>query len=355
MSFDRQPELSVIVPVLNEEEQLAPFLRELAGQREIGLELIVSDGGSSDRSVPLAEGLSRGLPFPVRVIVGGRGRGRQLNLGAEAARAPTLLFLHVDSAFADPLALRKGVDALTAATRPGKAPVAGHFALEFHFPDKPPFPYRFYGAKAALNRPGCTHGDQGFLLASSFFRRLPPFAAELPFMEDTFFAEEVRRQGSWLLLPARIRTSPRRFLTEGLLPRQTLNAILMSLAHTGHPGVLASLEGSYRSQRTATRLRLAPFLRALDRAIGALPREQRRGLWRTTGGYVRANAWQIPFLFDMLWGVETEGEGGRFLAFHDRFVAGMLDNRFGDRAAAALTRVWFALALLSSRREGDGG
>ena len=347
MSFELSPELSVIVPVYNEEGNVAPFLAALSRQQGVRLEVILSDGASSDRSIPNAQRLARELPFPLRVIEGPKGRGGQLNRGAEAARARTLLFLHIDSSFEDPLALRKALDALREAERPGEK-VAGRFALSFHFPGKTPLPYRFYEAKATLDRPGCTHGDQGFLVGRAFFNEIGPYDTALPLMEDTFLAERVRKAGRWLLLPARITTSARRFQTEGLLPRQSLNAILMNLAHIGQLSLVHCLKTSYRSQGETGRLKLKPFLAPLDEAIRALTDDQRRQLWYRTGAYVRGNAWQLAFLADVLTGSVQEGKGGRVLVFYDRFLARLIDNRGGDLGAALLTRLWFRLTLLAA-------
>lgn len=46
--------LSVIIPVLNEEAEIADVLTALAPLRARGVETIVVDGGSSDRTVTLA-------------------------------------------------------------------------------------------------------------------------------------------------------------------------------------------------------------------------------------------------------------------------------------------------------------
>src|ERR1700674_5517741 len=72
----------------------------------------------------------------------------------------------------------------------------------------------------------CTHGDQGFLLRRGFFNAVGPFEESLPMLAETRFAEAVRNRGEWLLLPAEIQTSARRFEIEGLRERQTLNAII---------------------------------------------------------------------------------------------------------------------------------
>lgn len=349
LSPERPPELSVIVPVLNEGPFIARFLEGLALQREVSLELVISDGGSADDSVAQAEKVYHGLPFPVRVIGGGKGRAAQMNQGAAAARADRLLFLHIDSSFPDPLALRKGLDLLAGAAPCAR--VAARFALAFDFEGEVPLPYRYYGAKARLDRPGCTHGDQGLLIGAPFFDQIGPFDSSLPLMEDTFLAEKIRREGQWLLVPAEIRTSPRRFLQEGLLPRQTLNAILMNLAHQGRLGLFRLLKESYRSQHKAKRLKLLPFLEPLARDIAALPAAERRRLWYETGGYVRSNAWQIPFFLDLL--LTGREKGGALLWLHDRFLARLLDNPLGNLCTAALVRLWFA-ATLAQLREREG-
>jgi rSAM/selenodomain-associated transferase 2 len=351
LSCKAPPELSVIVPVYNEEANIAPFLAEMARQREIEIEVIISDGGSTDRSIAALTSLVDQLPYPVAVVQGGKGRGRQMNLGADVARSAILLFLHIDSNFPDALALRKGVDAFHAAAPASGGEVAGHFSLQFHFDATPPLPYRYYAAKASLDRPGCTHGDQGLLIGAGFFQRIGSFDAALPLMEDTLLAERIRETGSWILLPACLRTSPRRFLTEGLLPRQTLNAILMNLAAIGRLELIECLRESYRSQDAARRLRLAPFLSVLRREIAELPARERRHLWYDTGSYVRSNAWQIPFLLDVFSGKVAEGRGGVFLGVHDRVVGRLIDNRASNWVTALLVWGWFRVTLQISQRE----
>jgi rSAM/selenodomain-associated transferase 2 len=346
LSYEKHPELSVVVPVYNEEENVASFLTGMARQQGVRMELILSDGGSDDGSVAQAERCREGLPFPLKVIKGTRGRAGQLNRGAGAAGAPTLLFLHIDSSFPDPLAFRKALDALAAAAE-GTAGVAGHFPLQFHFEEPIPFPYRCYGAKAALDRPGCTHGDQGFLLSAYFFNRIGPFDTTLPLMEDTFLAEKIRQNGRWLLLPSYIQTSPRRFLSEGLLPRQTLNAILTNLAALGQFGLIEELKGCYQSQHAAQGLQLQPYFSHIKQWIAALPRAERRRFWYATGSYVRGNAWQIPFFFDQLRGDVQQERGGKLLAWHDRYLAPLLDIAPANLTAAALVWLWFKLVLLT--------
>lgn len=70
--------LSIIVPTLNEADQLAATLADLATR--LDCEVIVADGGSSDGTVELAKQLG------CRVVTANRGRGRQMNAGAAMAQ-----------------------------------------------------------------------------------------------------------------------------------------------------------------------------------------------------------------------------------------------------------------------------
>jgi glycosyltransferase involved in cell wall biosynthesis len=161
-------ELSIIVPILNEAETLSALFAMLSRQERVAFELILADGGSTDGTAVLAEELAAASTFACRLLHCEKGRGRQLNAGARAAAAGTLLFLHADSAFPDALALRRGLDTLAAAiARRGDFRVAGRFALRFYVPpDRYGFGYYYYECKARLGRTEGIHGDQGFLLVA---------------------------------------------------------------------------------------------------------------------------------------------------------------------------------------------
>src|SRR5688572_27846578 len=83
--------LSIIVPTLNEAERIVGCLQALRAWRKRGAELIVADGGSTDTTVVLAK------PWADRVLIGPRGRAKQMNHGASAASGDVLLFLHADT------------------------------------------------------------------------------------------------------------------------------------------------------------------------------------------------------------------------------------------------------------------
>lgn len=83
--------ISVIIPVLNDRENLVTLLDALQGIRAAGHEIIVVDGGSHDGSLSAAQGRCD------LFLRHKRGRGVQMNAGANHAGGELLLFLHADT------------------------------------------------------------------------------------------------------------------------------------------------------------------------------------------------------------------------------------------------------------------
>ncbi len=347
MTAPDAPALSVIVPTLDEAENLPDLFRMLLAQRQVDFELVLSDGGSTDATAGLARELADGVPFPCRVINSEPGRARQLNAGAEAARGKTLLFLHADSCFADPLALQRGLATLDQRLRQrGDGRAAGRFALRFRRAAGRPSPgYYFYECKARLDRPGCIHGDQGFLLRRALFEKVGPFDDSLPVLEDDRLAERVRQIGEWLLLPAEIYTSARRFESEGLRERQILNALLMNFAAVGWQGFFAKASGLYRRQTRTNRLHLYPFFQLVRDLLRQNSWRRRFTFWYLTGGYVRDNAWQIALALDVRRSFRRglpPGTGDTpILAHFDRWLEPVIDTPPGRFAGTLLVWCWF--------------
>jgi hypothetical protein len=192
-------------------------------------------------------------------------------------------------------ALRQGLESYRQSfSVEDKVPVAGHFRLRF---DDAPADLiarlAYWEVKASLDRPGCTHGDQGFLLHRDVYAAVGPFFEDWNIFEDTFFAEDLRSRGRWILLPPILFTSARRFASEGLSARQTLNALLMNFREIGWSSYFQSAAAIYRQQSVTDQLLLKPFLIAIRQQLNALSLNSRLKLWYRTGRYVRNNAWQL--------------------------------------------------------------
>ena len=86
--------ISVVIPTLNAANELTATLVALVPGVVSGVirEVIIVDGGSTDRTLDIAENSG------ARIVRSECGRGKQLAAGAEKARSDWLLFLHADTA-----------------------------------------------------------------------------------------------------------------------------------------------------------------------------------------------------------------------------------------------------------------
>jgi rSAM/selenodomain-associated transferase 2 len=203
------PRVSVIIPTLNEEARIAATIEaaRAAGAHEV----IVADGGSTDATTAIAS--SHGA----RVILGERVRARQLNRGAAAATGDLLIFLHADTL------LPSG--AANAAIGTGRD--CGGFLVEFI---EPGFRLRYVAfminARTRLTR--APWGDQ-----AQFFRRDAfPGYPEMPLMEDYVLSRSMKHAA---IVPLKVRTSGRRFLTKGVIRTSVLNWLIIAGYHLGIP------------------------------------------------------------------------------------------------------------------------
>lgn len=93
--------ISIIIPTLNEERDLPRTLRLLQRLSPQPLEIIIADGGSTDRTLQLAEEIKPCFRT-LRIIRCPRpGRASQMNAGASGAAGDILCFLHADTALPD--------------------------------------------------------------------------------------------------------------------------------------------------------------------------------------------------------------------------------------------------------------
>ena len=95
------PDVSIIIPTLNEERDLPRTLRLLQYLRPEPLEIILVDGGSTDRTLQRANAVEPCLPSLRIIHCPQPGRARQMNAGAAQATGDILCFLHADTSLPD--------------------------------------------------------------------------------------------------------------------------------------------------------------------------------------------------------------------------------------------------------------
>lgn len=221
-----QPEiLSIIIPVIDEEDAIESALAGTVGIPLVG-ERIVVDGGSRNGSVEKARSCG------ARILTSPPGRSGQMNAGAQAAQGDILLFLHADTRL--PPGFEHHV--LEVLDRPGT--VAGAFRL------------RIEGGLRGLRvieglanfrsiAMGMPYGDQAIFLRADRFLRAGGFP-EMPIMEDFAFMRKLRREGRIGIARASVITSSRRYDQMGFWRTTWINQLVILAYLMGvHPERLA--------------------------------------------------------------------------------------------------------------------
>jgi len=192
--------ISVIVPVLDEEKSIAATLDAL--QALAPFEIIVVDGGSSDRTPEIA------ASFPVKIISSERGRARQMNRGAREASGEVLLFLHADSRLPS-----SALNDINVALRDARY-LGGRFDVQLdgaHW--LLPLVGRMISYRSRISKVGT--GDQGIFVRRDVFERMQGFQ-DIPLMEDIAFCRALKRRGDVACLRSRVVTSARRWELDGV-------------------------------------------------------------------------------------------------------------------------------------------
>lgn len=193
--------ISIIVPVLNEENKIEKTLQvldRLKGQKEI----IVVDGGSCDNTVKIAK--SYGI-----VTESSKGRARQMNHGAEESSGDILWFVHSDSIVSvDSLGkIKETID---------KGYIGGGFQLYFYDMDTL---FMRYIAKTSNMRAKYLQlifGDQGIFVKKDIFEKMNGYK-DIELMEDWDFSRRLHKMGKVKMVESKIGTSARRFSSGGQL------------------------------------------------------------------------------------------------------------------------------------------
>ena len=194
--------VSVIVPTYNEEKALPATLDGLLRQRG-AYEVIVVDGGSSDRTRDIVEAEPR-----LRFETAPKGRALQMNAAARLARGVWLLFLHADTL------LPEGAICRLNSLEDDAVYQAGGFRHCFSGTD-----WRLKMISWLDNRRAeltqIIYGDQALFVRRRLFEQLGGFP-EQPVLEDLLFCKKLKRVTKPLLLDQCVITDSRKFVQMGI-------------------------------------------------------------------------------------------------------------------------------------------
>jgi rSAM/selenodomain-associated transferase 2 len=189
--------ISVVIPTLGEQETIEAAIASARAALD-AWQVIVADGGSTDRTRELAEAAG------AAVVDAPGTRADALNAGARLATGDALLFLHADTT------LPAGAGAAVRSTL-ARAD-GGAFSVRF---DERPRIARLAAASYERLHRG-VYGDQAIFVTRAAFDRVGGYRP-LPIMEDFDFVQRVRREGRFVVLPDAVTTSARRQRTHGEL------------------------------------------------------------------------------------------------------------------------------------------
>lgn len=186
-----------------------------------GAEIILVDGGSTDRTAAIAARSPQ-----IRLLSSPRGRSRQMNVGAHVARGDVLLFLHADTYLPD------GALAAVEAATSDPGVVAGRFDVRF---DNPALVFRmiawFMNRRSRWS--GIATGDQAIFVCREPFNAMGGFP-DIPLMEDVALCRRIKRGGQKLVaLPLTVTTSARKWEREGAIRTIVLMWVLRFLYVAG--------------------------------------------------------------------------------------------------------------------------
>lgn len=200
-----RPVLSVIIPVYQETENLSSSLQHFQRLRQLGAELIVVDGYSSDESLQCLQTCAE---LWDQCLVSGPGRARQMNAGVEFARADHLLFLHLDSRFNSDFPI-EDLKSLS----PDEDWAYCHLSL-----CRREWPYRLIGRSInwRSKTTGSVTGDQGICLSKFLFEKIGCYP-DIPLMEDIALSDALRKIKAPVQLNCRLETSSRRWQKHGVI------------------------------------------------------------------------------------------------------------------------------------------
>jgi len=213
--------ISIIIPTYNEESSILDLLKHLSDgiKSHSDTEILVIDGGSTDKTVELVNGGGYKSINSDR-----KGRAAQMNVGAEAAKNDVLYFVHADSfppaSFVDDIeeSLNKGFQ-------------SGCYRYKF---DNYPTPLlRINAYCTRYDRIMARGGDQTLFITRSLFNQLGGFREDYRIMEDYDLIAKIQNASRFRIIQKDATVSSRKYDENGYFRVQIANLTVFMMYFAG--------------------------------------------------------------------------------------------------------------------------
>ena len=206
--------ISVIIPTLNEAENIGKLIKHLKLNAEgMRLEIIVVDGESTDKTVEIAQ------TFGATVFIAPKSRAKQMNFGAKNAQGEVLYFVHADC-----LPPKTYIADIQDAISNGY-PI-GCFRYKF---DSNSFLLKLNAYFNRFSPLWCRGGDETLFVTKEVFNQLGSFDENFCIMEEYALIQKAYKNFRFKIIPKSALVSARKYATNSWIRVQYANFIAFSM------------------------------------------------------------------------------------------------------------------------------